>query len=68
MSAFDFKPRGSEIIIFGMGRLGTVDDIARSVAFLLGDESAYVTGQVLGVNGGMERLNMQMPRAWGGVG
>jgi 3-oxoacyl-[acyl-carrier protein] reductase len=36
-----------------LGRLGTVDDIARSVAFLLGDESAYVTGQVIGVNGGM---------------
>ncbi len=36
-----------------LGRLGTVDDIARSVAFLLGDESAYITGQVLGVNGGM---------------
>ncbi len=36
-----------------LGRLGSVDDIARSVAFLLGDESAYITGQVLGVNGGM---------------
>ncbi len=36
-----------------LGRLGSVDDIARSVAFLLGDDSAYITGQVLGVNGGM---------------
>ncbi len=36
-----------------LGRLGTVEDIARSVAFLLGDDSAYITGQVLGVNGGM---------------
>jgi 3-oxoacyl-[acyl-carrier protein] reductase len=36
-----------------LGRLGTVEDIARAVAFLLADDSAYITGQVLGVNGGM---------------
>jgi len=36
-----------------LGRLGTVDDIARPVAFLLGSDAAYITGQVLGVNGGM---------------
>jgi len=36
-----------------LGRLGTTTEIARAVTFLLGDESAYITGQVLGVNGGM---------------
>ena len=34
-------------------RFGTVDDVARAVAWLAGDESAYVTGQVISVNGGM---------------
>jgi NAD(P)-dependent dehydrogenase (short-subunit alcohol dehydrogenase family) len=35
-----------------LGRLGTVDDMARAITFLLSDESAYVTGQVLSVDGG----------------
>lgn len=34
-------------------RLGSVDDIAHSVAFLLSDASLYITGQVLQVNGGL---------------
>lgn len=34
-------------------RLGTVEDIASPVAFLLSDMSLYITGQVLQVNGGM---------------
>ncbi|HER62911.1 MAG TPA: 3-oxoacyl-[acyl-carrier-protein] reductase [Desulfobacteraceae bacterium] len=36
-----------------LGRLGTVDDVAHSVLFLASDQAAYITGQVLGVNGGM---------------
>lgn len=36
-----------------LGRLGTVDDIARSIGYLLGDESEFVTGQVLSVDGGI---------------
>jgi len=36
-----------------LGRLGVVDDVAASVAFLASDQAAYITGQVLGVNGGM---------------
>jgi 3-oxoacyl-[acyl-carrier protein] reductase len=34
-------------------RLGTPDDIASAVCFLASDEAAYITGQVLAVNGGM---------------
>jgi len=34
-------------------RFGTADDIANAVIFLAADASAYITGQVLGVNGGM---------------
>jgi NAD(P)-dependent dehydrogenase (short-subunit alcohol dehydrogenase family) len=36
-----------------LGRLGTVDDMARAIAFLLSDESVYITGQVLSVDGGI---------------
>ena len=34
-------------------RFGTAEDIAKAVAWLAGDEAAYVTGQVISVNGGM---------------
>ena len=33
-------------------RVGTPEDLAASVAFLVRDDAGYVTGQVLGVNGG----------------
>lgn len=38
------------------GRLGSIDDIAAAVAYLASDESAYVTGQTLHVNGGMAMI------------
>ncbi|HMP73361.1 MAG TPA: SDR family NAD(P)-dependent oxidoreductase [Kiritimatiellia bacterium] len=36
-----------------MQRLGTPRDVARVVTFLVSDLSSYVTGQVIGVDGGM---------------
>jgi 3-oxoacyl-[acyl-carrier protein] reductase len=36
-----------------LGRLGTPDDVAHLVAFLAGPKAAYITGQVLRVNGGL---------------
>jgi 3-oxoacyl-[acyl-carrier protein] reductase len=35
-----------------MGRIGTTNDIASAALFLTSDEASYITGQVLGVNGG----------------
>lgn len=37
-----------------VGRLGTPEEIARVVAFLAADESAYITGQIWAVNGGLD--------------
>jgi acetoacetyl-CoA reductase len=37
-----------------MGRLGKPDEIARVVHFLAADGSSYITGQVWGVNGGLD--------------
>ena len=36
-----------------VGRIATVDEIARVVAFLASDDAGYITGQTINVNGGM---------------
>lgn len=39
-------------------RVGQPQDIAQMAAFLLGDDSTWITGQVLGIDGGMSTLNV----------
>ncbi|MEJ2585725.1 MAG: SDR family oxidoreductase [Robiginitalea sp.] len=39
-------------------RVGNPSDIARMAAFLLSEDSSWMTGQVLGVDGGISTLNM----------
>jgi 3-oxoacyl-[acyl-carrier protein] reductase len=38
------------------GRLGSPDEIAAAVLYLVSDEAGYVTGQTLHVNGGMAMI------------
>ena len=35
-----------------LGRLGTPEEVARAALFLCGESASFITGQVLGVNGG----------------
>lgn len=37
----------------GMGRMGQPEDVAKVILFLASDLSSYVTGQIIGVDGGM---------------
>lgn len=36
-----------------MGKMGKVEDIAQTAAFLASDAASYITGQVIGIDGGM---------------
>jgi 3-oxoacyl-[acyl-carrier protein] reductase len=47
----EFKQNAVKMI--PLGRVGTPEDIANSVAFLASEEASYITGHVLNVNGGM---------------
>ncbi len=46
-----------------MGRLGEVEDISACALYLASPAAAYITGDVIGVNGGLTTLNLPMPRA-----
>lgn len=37
-----------------LGRNGTPEDVAKAVAFLASDNASFITGQILGVNGGIQ--------------
>ncbi len=49
----DDKQRDALLSQLPIARLGSTADIASAVAFLLSDESTYITGQTIHVNGGM---------------
>jgi 3-oxoacyl-[acyl-carrier protein] reductase len=35
-----------------LGRIGTPEEVAKAVSFLISDDASYITGQILSVNGG----------------
>jgi len=47
------KTRQELISQIPLGRLGQPEDIAQAVVYLASEHAGYITGQVLGVNGGM---------------
>jgi 3-oxoacyl-[acyl-carrier protein] reductase len=49
--AEDFKKEALKMI--PLARIGSPEDVASAVAFLASEESSYITGHVLNVNGGM---------------
>jgi len=52
-AALPEKGREALLQSIPMERLGSADDIANAVFFLVSPQAAYITGQVLSVNGGM---------------
>lgn len=53
IAALPAAKREALVGTIGMGRLGSAEDIAPVCVFLASDASRYVTGQVIGVDGGM---------------
>ncbi|MCU0554470.1 MAG: 3-oxoacyl-[acyl-carrier-protein] reductase [Syntrophales bacterium] len=52
-SAMTEEQRETVLAGIPLSRLGTPDDVAGVVLFLASDEAGYITGQVIGVNGGL---------------
>lgn len=52
-SALDEKVKAEHLTSIPLGRYGQSEEVAQLVAFLASDSAAYITGQVIGINGGM---------------
>lgn len=53
MAGFSAKDKAALADETPVGRLGTAEEIARTIVFLASEKSGYITGQVLGQNGGL---------------
>ena len=47
------KVKESYIKAIPLNRFGTADDVASAILFLVSDSASYITGQIIGVDGGM---------------
>ena len=52
-AALDADTKASLCAETPLGRMGTPDEVARAILFLTSDNAAFITGQILGVDGGM---------------
>jgi 3-oxoacyl-[acyl-carrier protein] reductase len=50
------EARQAALSLIPIGRKGQPEEIAYAVAFLVSDQAAYITGQVVGVDGGMAMM------------
>ena len=50
------ETRAAILSLVPLGRKGEAQEIADAVAFLASDQAAYITGQVLGIDGGMAMM------------
>ena len=46
----------ASVAMHPLGRLGEPDEVARAIAFFLDPAQSWITGQVLGVDGGLADL------------
>jgi NAD(P)-dependent dehydrogenase (short-subunit alcohol dehydrogenase family) len=51
--AYEGELREQRAQIVPLRRIGTPNDIANAVAFLVSDQASYISGQILYVDGGM---------------
>ncbi len=50
-----FEPEKRQGLVgsIGLGRAGTAQEVADLISFLLSDHASYITGQIIGIDGGM---------------
>jgi NAD(P)-dependent dehydrogenase (short-subunit alcohol dehydrogenase family) len=54
--------RDASIALHPLGRIGTPEDVAEPICWLLSPSCTWVTGQVIGVDGGLATLKTRPPR------